>query len=472
MIATAEVVASDIMKSPCSSFSITLVFMLSMARIGCIHSFKKLDFRTVDRTQRVLRRQTFQLHGQKKSTTGKAIVEEYFNYWNERDMESAINLFDVDCTYEDTLYPGVFAGKETLKKHLFSVADSLPLSFKFCLDVVSEDKNGNIGVQWHVENDDKPLPFTRGCSMYKVDMKSLKITSGFDVPEPVAKSGAFSLFILKSASTFIDEPRKLIPFGAWIFYCWFLFLSTVAPGPNALQLDANTWKEVLDLSYNFWLILPIFGPQFDVDTVSPVLEGIFNLLLAWAGLFAGFMIDGKSTAFEKEDEKKVENKFILPAIIMQFLTNAAYLPYLFTRKNQSSTVSLGSNQAQFTIGQLTPLEKVCESKALPVIFTTVGAVSIYWMFFGRIDGGYADMSSRMESFTSMMSSDRLGFSFVIDLLYFSLFQGWLIKDDLSRRGFSAADAANSTLSRIGSSVPFLGLAYYLLNRPSFPEEST
>ena len=63
-------------------------------------------------------------------------------------MDSAINLFDVDCTYEDTLYPGVFQGRETLKKHLFSVADSLPTSFKFCLDVVSEDKNGILGVSY------------------------------------------------------------------------------------------------------------------------------------------------------------------------------------------------------------------------------------------------------------------------------------------------------------------------------------
>jgi hypothetical protein len=112
----------------------------------------------------------------------KGVVEQYFNYWNLREMESAINLFDENCTYEDTLYPGVFQGKDALKAHLFSCADSLPGSFRFCLDVLSEDADGNIGVQWHVENNDKPLPFTRGCSMYKVDPKTLKITSGFDVP--------------------------------------------------------------------------------------------------------------------------------------------------------------------------------------------------------------------------------------------------------------------------------------------------
>ena len=410
-----------------------------------------------------------------KYSTGKTIVEDYFNYWNERDMTSAIELFDVDCVYEDTLYPGVFQGKATLKNHLFSVAASLPVSFKFCLDVISEDIDGNVGVQWHVENDDKPLPFTRGCSMYKVNPNTMKIISGFDVPEPVAKSGAFSLFILKSASGFIEEPRKLIPFGAWVFYCWFLFISTVAPGPNALQLDSHTWQEVLDLSYNFWLILPIFFSKLDTDTISPVLEGIFNLLLAWAGLFAGFMVDGKQTKriISREDEKVAENNFLVPAIIMQFLTNAAYLPYLFSRKPlvAASTVPTISFKSEpvFNFEDLTPLEKICESKALPLLFGSVGIIALYWFFFGRIDEGYADMASRTASFLDMMSTDRLGFSFVIDLLYFSLFQGWLIKDDLVRRGQSSQDANNSVLAKIGSSIPFFGLIYYLVQRPSFPK---
>ena len=460
------------MKSFLVSKHIMIAFAV-MLNVQCAYSFTKLGLtRSTGLRSRDTNPSFFPtvLRAQKKNTSGKDVVEEYFNYWNLRDMDSAINLFDVDCTYEDTLYPGVFQGRETLKKHLFSVADSLPTSFKFCLDVVSEDKNGNIGVQWHVENDDKPLPFTRGCSMYKVNMKTLKITEGFDVPEPVAKSGAFSLFILKSASGFIDEPRKLIPFGAWLFYCWFLFLSNVAPGPNALQLDSDTWKEVLDLSYNFWLILPIGFPQLAVDTVSPVLEGIFNLLLAWAGLYAGFMVDGKQLKTQN-DVKEPENKFILPAIVMQFLTNAAYLPYLFTRKTYSSGTGSDTNaRPLFNIGDLSSLEKICESKGLPVLFGTVGIISIAWGLFGRMDQ-YSEMSSRIESFTSMMNTDRLGFSFVIDLLYFSVFQGWLIKDDLLKRGLSAQESSSSNLSKIGSSVPFFGLIYYLLQRPSFPEEA-
>ena len=38
-----------------------------------------------------------------------------------------------------------------------------------------------VGVQWHVENDGQPLPFTRGCSIYKVDLESYAIGFSYDL---------------------------------------------------------------------------------------------------------------------------------------------------------------------------------------------------------------------------------------------------------------------------------------------------
>jgi hypothetical protein len=217
--------------------------------------------------------------------------------------------------------------------------------------------------------------------------------------------------------------------------------------------------------------------------------GIFNLLLAWAGLFAGFMIDGKTVTDGKKiqnENKKEENGFLVPVIIMQFLTNAAYLPYLFTRRlpvlttgknpliNEESgaSVSISTPKPSFFIEELSSLEKACESKVLPLLFGSIGILSIYWGLFGRVDQGYTDFASRLSSYSTMMSSDRLGFSFVIDLVYFTLFQGWLINDDLSRRGLSNADVASSGLAKIGTYIPFFGLVFYLLQRPSFPEKES
>jgi hypothetical protein len=129
---------------------------------------------------------------------GADVVRLYFQKWNERKMNDAIDLFTDDCTYEDTLYPEKFVGKDQLRFHLLRVADALPASFAFVVDAVSEGEGEFVGVQWHVENDGKPLPFTRGSSMYTLDPTRTKIKSGFDVPEPTVKSGSFSLGVSTS----------------------------------------------------------------------------------------------------------------------------------------------------------------------------------------------------------------------------------------------------------------------------------
>ena len=77
-----------------------------------------------------------------------------------------------------------------------------------------------------------------------------------------------------------------VSLAAWVAYVSIVFFSNgILPGPDATQLDAATWVEVRDLSLNFWLISPLLGLPF-APVVHPGLEGIFNLLLAWAAAFA------------------------------------------------------------------------------------------------------------------------------------------------------------------------------------------
>jgi len=53
-------------------------------------------------------------------------------------------------------------------------------------------------------------------------------------------------------------------------------------------------QQVKDYTLNFWCILPTFFPQL-APAQNPVAEGLFNLLLAWAALFSGFLPDGRTT---------------------------------------------------------------------------------------------------------------------------------------------------------------------------------
>ena len=116
-------------------------------------------------------------------------------------MQGAIDLFSEDVVYEDTVYPGVFNGREALRSHLNRVADAVPDSFRFVVDDISSgpDDAESIGVKWHVESNGKPLPFTRGCSFYKFNDCG-QICSGFDLVEPAFKPGDASLTLLSLAS--------------------------------------------------------------------------------------------------------------------------------------------------------------------------------------------------------------------------------------------------------------------------------
>ena len=125
----------------------------------------------------------------------------FFEAWNKRDMQAAIELFSEDVVYEDTVYPDVFESREALRAHLLRVADAVPDSFRFVVDAISSgpDSAESIGVRWHVESNGQPLPFTRGVSFYTFNADG-KIETGFDMVEPSIKPGDASLALLSLAS--------------------------------------------------------------------------------------------------------------------------------------------------------------------------------------------------------------------------------------------------------------------------------
>ena len=76
------------------------------------------------------------------------------------------------------------------------------------------------------------------------------------------------------------------------------------------------------------------------------------------------------------------------------------------------------------------------------------------------------------SISSYLSIDRVGSSFIVDLVIFGIFQGWLVDDDLKRRGAligdEVVDGNVSLLRGLAKYVPFFGLAIYLTFRPGLP----
>jgi hypothetical protein len=378
-----------------------------------------------------------------KSLSSLTLPEEYFNGWNQRDMKQAISVFAQDVEYDDTAFPKPIIGRDNLERHLNVCAKAMPSSFSFVVDD-KIDAGNKVMVRWHVESNSEELPYTRGCSCYTIE--DGKIAKGTDLKEPaVFKTGGLSLFIESFLSKVKEEPIRIVPTAVWATYIYVVFFSSWFFGLPATSLEVRTWEEVRDLSLNFFLVSPILGLPF-APVVHPGLEGIFNLLLSWAAMFAGFLSD---------DRKRKPNLLpMLPIVVgMQFLTSAFLLPYLATRSTEDDVV------AEIPRDEITTVIRVTENNILGLAMGFVGTGSIFWGLFARSDD-FGDLATRYASLMDLLSIDRVGSSFLVDLAIFGLFQGWLVDDDAKRRGMDST----SILVKIAKYVPFFGLAAYLASR--------
>lgn len=62
-------------------------------------------------------------------------------------------------------------------------------------------------------------------------------------------------------------------------------------------------RQVGGLTANYFCILPTILPKL-APVFSPVMEGIFNLLLAWSVLFSGFLVDGRKKVRQQAKPRK------------------------------------------------------------------------------------------------------------------------------------------------------------------------
>jgi len=232
---------------------------------------------------------------------------------------------------------------------------------------------------------------------------------------------------------------------ASLLYVYWVFLSDTPPGNMVLRSDPLTLKLALDCSINFWFVNPVLLPHIAPD-VHPVMEGLFNLVVTWTIMMAGF-------ATEARQQTRVNTLAFLAA--MPFLTNAIYLPYLALRDPAPQPLPRGS--------ALSSLEKAVESPWFGRTMALVGVLCLAWGALGRSE--YGELAERVATFKILASTDRVGWAFCVDLLCLSAFQSFLVGDDMKRRGFEGTPSASAALlaARL---VPYFGLAYYLSVRPS------
>ncbi|RZC49037.1 hypothetical protein C5167_017464 [Papaver somniferum] len=189
---------------------------------------------------------------------------------------------------------------------------------------------------------------------------------------------------------------------------------------------------------------PVIHPvrPFDMFQME---EGLFNFVIGWTLMFAPLLFT---------DRKRNRFKGSLDVLwgFQMFLTNTFLIPYMAIRLNKADTESSPKEPSK--------LEAVMVDGASVVglISGAVCTLCLAWACFGRMDGNFGTLTDRWEYFLSYLGSDRLGYAFIWDICLYTVFQPWLIGDNID----NVKDSSVNTVEKLRF-VPVVGLVAYLLS---------
>ncbi|MGK7958318.1 MAG: nuclear transport factor 2 family protein [Crocosphaera sp.] len=381
--------------------------------------------------------------------TAKEVIESIYQAINDRNINQAIQWVYEDCLYEDMNFSQPFQGKKAVK-HLFQEScDNVPHDFKFIIDEITTGDPLKVGILWHVELGNIPIPNGRGVSFYRISETTGKLIYARDIVEPPLKLGKLSFFIIRLVTPLIrtllkensnpPQTQLIISKLLWFLagtYIYILLCSSpnfILPGEPVWAIQSETIKEVIGESINFFFILPILNilgiSLMKSPVVHPAIEAQFNFAEAWIFMFFPLLLA----------DQRVRNfpKIALWSVAM-FLTNVFLLPYMALRFKQPTLEKIQKHKKGFL------------DRSFGWIGLIVGIIAIIWLFIGRPEFG--DFSQRIQYFITQLQSSRVVIAFAVDMVLFSLFQTILM---------GAVIPPNSS-QRPLRFIPFFGLAFWLI----------
>ncbi|KAL2649694.1 hypothetical protein R1flu_017822 [Riccia fluitans] len=243
--------------------------------------------------------------------------------------------------------------------------------------------------------------------------------------------------------------------GCWAvtaIYVGWLFILPYAPGDPVWAISPATIQMLIDLSLNFFFVLPLtayLGNLVGIHGLAPVLhpvdEGLFNFVIGWTLLFAPLLFtDRKRDRFGGS----LEGLWL----IQMLLTNTVLAPYMAIRLNRENA-NRRKKSWENTLGRALK----GGAKYVGLVGATVGVVSVLWGLFGRPEGGFGGIKERWGYLLEYIGRERLAYAFIWDIILYTVFQPWLIGDNLSN-----VREENREFVRVLRFVPYVGLFAYVL----------
>lgn len=248
-----------------------------------------------------------------------------------------------------------------------------------------------------------------------------------------------------------EDVRKLLQVFLWIaeaVYIIWLFLLPYAPGDPVWAISSETISSLIGLSLNFFFILPLMNSVgihlLEAPVLHPMSEGLFNFVVAWTLMFAPLLYTDKM-------RDRFKGSIDVLWGFQMFLTNTFLIPYMAIRLNEA--------EEDYTPRKTSKLGSLMINGASAVGLTggLVCLLSILWSLYGRGDGNFGDLRERWEFLVSYLGSERLAYAFIWDICLYTVFQPWLIGDNL--QNIQEDKVALVSFLRF---VPVVGLVAYCL----------
>ncbi|CAL5068266.1 unnamed protein product [Urochloa decumbens] len=247
-----------------------------------------------------------------------------------------------------------------------------------------------------------------------------------------------------------DGTRSLFQAALWgaeAAYILWLFLLPYAPGDPVWAISPATISDLIGLSLNFFFILPLLNSAgvhlLESPVLHPMAEGLFNFVIAWTLMFAPLLY----TDFRRD---RFKGSLDVLWGFQMFLTNTFLIPYMAIRLNDADTDQSPPPRSQ--LGSV----MVKGAQVVGAVGGAVCILSIVWALFGRADAGFGGIAERWQYAQSYVFTERLAYAFLWDILLYSIFQPWLIGDNIQNVKTDATEFVN-----VVRFVPVVGLVAYL-----------
>ncbi|KAG6555553.1 hypothetical protein Mapa_002788 [Marchantia paleacea] len=258
--------------------------------------------------------------------------------------------------------------------------------------------------------------------------------------------------------TWTLAPQVALWAVAGIYVLW-LFILPYAPGDPAWAISPSTLQMLIDLSLNFFFVLPLTSMLADavgIHGLAPVLhpmdEGLFNFVIGWTLVFAPLL-------FTDRRRDRLGGSLEGLWLVQMFLTNTVLAPYMAIRLNRVKTTSTPVQSKSPREHRLVIIGQALTRGAKYVGFVgaAVGILSLVWALYGRPEGGFGGIEERWTYLLQYLRRERLAYAFVWDIFLYCVFQPWLIGDNLSNVRADKRDTV-----RVLRFVPYVGLVAYAL----------